>query len=172
MSGNNLATVYTNAALALNSKSLSAIQASYTDRQTLNEALQAATQFEQLKLSEAEWAQAREEQGWLNFLVGALVVAGGVLCIVATAGMATTFVVAGAVAGMATIGYGASNMIEAEQDIIYGAMGNYSAVAFNPLRDTLFMGNQKAYDTFGTVAQMSCAVVTFGGSAYTKRTWN
>ena len=167
MSGNNLATVYTNAALALNSKSLSAIQASYTDRQTLNEALQAATQFEQLKLSEAEWAQAREEQGWLNFLVGALVVAGGVLCIVATAGMATPFVVAGAVAGMATIGYGASNMIEAGQDIIYGAMGNYSAVAFNPLRDTLFMGNQKAYDTFGTVAQMSCAVVTFGGSAYT-----
>jgi hypothetical protein len=150
-----------------------ALQDSFTDRQALSEDLQAAGQHaqERFELLKDEWAKEREEQGWLNLLVGGLVVVGGVFCIVATAGLATPLVVAGAVAGMATIAYGASNMVEAGYDIYYGYMGDYSTAAFNPLRDTVFEwafgveGKQQAFDTFGTAAIITSTVLTLGAGA-------
>ena len=152
-----------------------ALQDAYTDRQALSGALLLAGQNEQerFKLLEAEWAKEREEQGWLNLLVGALVVVGGIVCIVATAGLATPLVVAGAAAGLATIAYGASNMFEAGGDIYYGSIGDYSTAAFNPLRDTVFEwafgeeGKQQAWDTFGTIAIATSTVLTLGAGAIT-----
>ena len=48
--------------------------------------------------------------------------------------------------------YGASNLVEAGQDIYYGSIGDPYTVAFNPIRDTVFCGNQGLYDLWGGVA--------------------
>lgn len=143
------------------------LEGAYQDRQDLLPALQSASENEQARFAilEKEWAKAREEQGWLDFAIGALVVVGGVFCIVATAGLATPLVVAGAVAGTATMAYGYSNMIEANQNIALGMAGDYSTAAYNPMRDTIFGGNQKAYDIFGTVCIISSSVLTLGAGA-------
>ncbi|MDR0459807.1 MAG: hypothetical protein LBG68_05045 [Coriobacteriales bacterium] len=150
-----------------------ALFCSGSDREFLAGAVEAANLREQARFEvlQAEWAKEREEQGWLNLLVGGLIVVGGIFCIVATAGLATPLVVAGAIAGSATVIYGASNMVAAAQDIYYGAHGDYSTTAFNPMRDTIFEwvfgpeGKQQAWDTFGTVAIAASTVMTLGAGA-------
>ena len=47
--------------------------------------------------------------------------------------------------------YGASNIAEGKQDIYYASIGDLNSVAINPIRDTVFMGNQGAYDLWGTL---------------------
>ncbi|MBC2395866.1 hypothetical protein [Clostridium acetobutylicum] len=74
-------------------------------------------------------------------------------------------VVIGAVAIFATAGlsagaYGVSNVVEGGQIMVTGA-----DKAFNPLRDTLFQGNQSAYDTFGNVAVFVVGSVIAVGAA-------
>ncbi|MCL2137323.1 MAG: polymorphic toxin-type HINT domain-containing protein [Coriobacteriia bacterium] len=150
------------------------LQNAYNDRAGLAEDISLAANREQqrLELLEAEWAKQREEEGWLNLLLGGLIVVGGIICIVATAGLATPLVVAGAVAGGATILYGSMNMVEAGQDIYYGSVGDYSTAAFNPLRDTVFEwafgadGKQQAWDAFGTAAIVTSSVLSLGAGAY------
>ena len=112
----------------------------------------------QAVIAEKIAAEERLEQGVLDFLVSAAIIVGGVITIVATAGLATPLVVAGAVGAVGSIAYGASNMAQSVQDIYYGATGDAHTAAFNPLRDTLFCGNQEAYDIFGTVSGLLCAV--------------
>jgi hypothetical protein len=150
-----------------------ALYCSGSDRKFLAGDIEAASERERARFEElqAEWAKQREEQGWLDLLVGGLIVVGGVVCIVATAGLATPLVVAGAIAGGGTILYGASNMFAAGQDIHFGAQGDYYTSAFNPMRDTIFEwafgadGKQQAWDTFGTVAIASSTVMTLGAGA-------
>ncbi|MGQ7371332.1 hypothetical protein ACTGV0_04155 [Streptococcus suis] len=77
-------------------------------------------------------------------------IAVGLAAIVATAGAATPLVVgAGIVAGTGTVAYGASNVAEAGQDIYLGYKGDGKTLAINPIRDTLFMGNDKLYHQVG-----------------------
>ncbi|MBC2304261.1 T7SS effector LXG polymorphic toxin [Listeria booriae] len=101
---------------------------------------------------EQEAADKRAEEGIWNavFAVGAVIIGGA--AIVLTAGAATPLVVTAAIAGSASIAYGASNLVESSQDIYFGLHGDATTAAFNPLRDTVFMGNQGAYDAFGMVA--------------------
>ncbi|MBC1795990.1 hypothetical protein HCA55_04585 [Listeria booriae] len=101
---------------------------------------------------EQEAADKRAEDGIWNavFAVGAVIIGGA--AIVLTAGAATPLVVTAAIAGSASIAYGASNLVESSQDIYFGLHGDATTAAFNPLRDTVFMGNQGAYDAFGMVA--------------------
>ncbi|MBC1523888.1 hypothetical protein HB884_06665 [Listeria booriae] len=101
---------------------------------------------------EQEAADKRAEEGIWNavFAVGAVIIGGA--AIVLTAGAATPLVVTAAIAGSASIAYGASNLVESSQDIYFGLHGAATTAAFNPLRDTVFMGNQGAYDAFGMVA--------------------
>ncbi|MBC1800275.1 T7SS effector LXG polymorphic toxin [Listeria booriae] len=101
---------------------------------------------------EQEAADKRAEDGIWNavFAVGAVIIGGA--AIVLTAGAATPLVVTAAIAGSASIAYGASNLVESAQDIYFGLHGDATTAAFNPLRDTVFMGNQGAYDAFGMVA--------------------
>lgn len=58
--------------------------------------------------------------------------------------------------------YGFGNMVEGGNDIYYAQMGDLSSTAFNPIRDTVFMGNQGSYDLWGklnmTVAGMCIPV--------------
>ena len=107
---------------------------------------------ERRSLLEDEAAKKREEEGILNAVlaVGAIVI--GAVAIVATWGAATPLVVTACVAGGSAMAYGASNLVEAGQDIYYGSIGDPYTVAFNPIRDTVFCGNQELYDLWGGVA--------------------
>ncbi|MCL2136716.1 MAG: T7SS effector LXG polymorphic toxin [Coriobacteriia bacterium] len=147
---------------------------SYSSRMLHEEDFEAAwgRETERVSLLEDEWVQQRMEQGIQDLIVGGLIVVGGIACICLTAGMATPWVVAGTLAGCASIVYGGSNMYEAFQDIQFASQGDYSSVAFNPVRDTVFAAvfgegdKQLAWDTFGAVAVGSTAAVTlFAGAA-------
>ena len=119
------------------------------------------------ELLEAEAAQKREEEGWWSAFaaVGTIVV--GTVAIVCTAGMATPIVVTAVVAGGSSILYGASNLVEAGQDIYYGSIGDATTVAFNPIRDTVFAGNQELYDIWGEISVTVAGFVVPVGQAYT-----
>ncbi|HEM3867532.1 TPA: hypothetical protein U1V35_000739 [Streptococcus suis] len=87
-------------------------------------------------------------------------IAVGLAAIVATAGAATPLVVgAGIVAGTGTVAYGASNVAEAGQDIYLGYKGDGKTLAINPIRDTLFMGNDKLYHQVGGLFTTTSAVM-------------
>lgn len=100
----------------------------------------------------AEAAQARVDQGIWQAIGATLAVVAGAAAIVLTAGMATPIVATALVAGSASMAYGYSNLFEAGQNIGFGLAGDATSAAFNPLRDTVFMGNQAAYDVFGFTA--------------------
>lgn len=61
--------------------------------------------------------------------------------------------------------YGLSNYIEAAGSIFLGLDGNIETSAFNPIRDTLFCGNQMVYDITGSIlTTTSTLVVPVGGA--------
>ncbi|MGV3311737.1 T7SS effector LXG polymorphic toxin [Streptococcus suis] len=123
------------------------------------ERLQAAQERDQARF-EALAAEERSKQGWIDLALGAVTIAVGLAAIVATAGAATPLVVgAGVVAGTGTIAYGASNVAEAGQDIYLGYKGDGKTLAINPIRDTLFMGNDKLYHQVGGLFTTASAVM-------------
>ena len=56
---------------------------------------------------------------------------------------------AGKVFGTGTVAYSVSNLTEAGQDTIYGSLGDNETRAINPIRDTIFLGNNKLYHGTG-----------------------
>ncbi|HEM3867534.1 TPA: hypothetical protein U1V35_000741 [Streptococcus suis] len=123
------------------------------------ERLQAAQERDQARF-EALAAEERNKQGWIDLALGAVTIAVGLAAIVATAGAATPLVVgAGIVAGTGTVAYGASNVAEAGQDIYLGYKGDGKTLAINPIRDTLFMGNDKLYHQVGGLFTTTSAVM-------------
>ncbi|MFH0373671.1 hypothetical protein [Streptococcus sp. A22] len=109
---------------------------------------------------EALAAEERSKQGWIDLALGAVTIAVGLAAIVATAGAATPLVVgAGIVAGTGTVAYGASNVAEAGQDIYLGYKGDGKTLAINPIRDILFMGNDKLYHQVGGLFTTTSAVM-------------
>ena len=124
------------------------------DSETITMSYQQACDHEQERLSllEDEAAKKREEEGIINAVAAAGAIIIGVAAIVATWGAATPLVATAWVAGGSAVAYGVSNGIEAGQDIYYGSIGDPYTVAFNPIRDTVFCGNQGLYDLWGGVA--------------------
>ncbi len=123
------------------------------------ERLQAAQERDQARF-EALAAEERSKQGWIDLALGAVTIAVGLAAIVATAGAATPLVVgAGIVAGTGTVAYGASNVAEAGQDIYLGYKGDGKTLAINPIRDILFMGNDKLYHQVGGLFTTTSAVM-------------
>ena len=104
-------------------------------------------------------ALARSDKGWKDMAVSALTIIVGVTAIVVTWGSATPLVVAGGIVGLGSTAYGASNMYEADQDIKLGNAGDIHTKAENPIRDTLFMGNDKLYHDVGTVFVTASAIM-------------
>jgi len=101
---------------------------------------------DQNRMADMQKEANRHKGAWeVIFGVGAVVV--GVVAIVATAGAATPLVAVAWTAGFSAGAYGVSNVFEGSQIMVTGA-----DKAFNPLRDTIFQGNQSANDTFGNVA--------------------
>ena len=108
---------------------------------------------------EALAAEDRAKNGWKDLAIGVVTVAFGILAIIGTLGTATPLVVAGGIVGFGTTAYGASNMYEAGQDIKLGNAGDIHTKAENPIRDTLFMGNDKLYHDVGTVFVTASAIM-------------
>ena len=95
-------------------------------------------------------AKERRNRGIKNLIVGGLTLLVGTGAIVATGGSATPLVVfAGKVFGTGTVAYSVSNLTEAGQDTIYGSLGDNETRAINPIRDTIFLGNDKLYHGTG-----------------------
>ena len=92
-------------------------------------------------------ADERKDNGFWKVLGGAGLVLLGITCVVLTAGAATPIVAAGAVAGTGTAIFGLSDTIEGGSDIYYGSLGDIESVSVNPLRDTVFQGDEAAYQT-------------------------
>ena len=104
-------------------------------------------------------ALARSDKGWKDMAVGALTIIVGVTAIVVTLGSATPLVVAGGIVGLGSTAYGVSNMYEADQDIKLGNAGDIQTKAGNPIRDTLFMGNDKLYHDVGNIFVTASAIM-------------
>lgn len=111
---------------------------------------------------EAEAAAERAKKGFWDAVAAIGTMAIGAAAIICTGGAATPLVVA---AGVSAMAYGASNMVEAGHDIYYGMNGDATTRAFNPVRDTLFMGNQTAYDIWGSASTAMSLGFAFAGPA-------
>ncbi len=93
-----------------------------------------------------EQAKLRKKQGILKGIQGVFASGTGLLCIISTAGAATPVVVAGNILGGGSLLFGASDITEGGQDIYYGSIGDIDSASINPLRDSVFQGNQELYD--------------------------
>lgn len=114
----------------------------------------------------AEAAKERATQGVWKTIGGVALVVTGAVCIVATAGAATPIVVAGAAAGGGTIAFGVADAAEGGQEIYYGSTGNIDSKSFNAIRDTIFQGNQEAYQVTESIfAFTASAMVPIGAAA-------
>ena len=100
-----------------------------------------------------EQAKLRKKQGVWQCVTAAVTIVVGGAAIILSGGAAIPIVL-----GVGTVAFGASNAIEGGQEIYYGRVGDISSKSFNPLRDTVFFGNQTAYD----IAE---CIVTFAAGA-------
>ena len=95
--------------------------------------------------------------------VGVFTAVIGIVVIVSTMGAATPLVVAGGVVGFGTSVYGLSNAEEGVHNIALGNAGDIQTKARNPIRDTVFMGNDKLYhDVGGTFVTASAIMIPIG----------
>ena len=113
---------------------------------------------------EALAAEDRAKKGWIDLGIGVFTAVIGIVAIVSTMGAATPLVVAGgAVVGVGTAAYGASNAAEGFHDIQLGNAGDIQTKAKNPIRDTVFMGNDKLYhDVGGAFVTASAIMIPIG----------
>ncbi|WP_455521501.1 endonuclease toxin domain-containing protein, partial [Parvimonas micra] len=97
------------------------------------------------------FAKERRNRGIKNLIVGGLTLLVGTGAIIATGGSGTPLVIAfaGKVFGTGTVAYSVSNLTEAGQDTIYGSLGDNETRTINPIRDTIFLGNDKLYHGTG-----------------------
>ena len=127
------------------------------------ERVQAAQERDKVRF-DALAAEERAKNGWKDLAIGAFTIFVGVSAIIFTWGAAIPLVTAvGLTAGLGTTAYGASNMYEAGQDIKLGNAGDIQTKAGNPIRDTLFMGNDKLYHQVGgAFATVSAIMIPIG----------
>nr|WP_244912668.1 T7SS effector LXG polymorphic toxin [Streptococcus acidominimus] len=124
--------------------------------------VQAAQERDQARF-EALAAEERSTKGWIDLTLGAVTIAVGVAAIVASGGAATPLVVGAWIAGSGTVAYGLSNTVEAGHNLYLGYQGDGKTHATNPIRDTLFMGNDKTYHQVGGLFTTASAVLILIG---------
>ena len=107
--------------------------------------------FAQMQADYEAACEAREQEGQVKMLQGVLATGLGIAAIVFTAGAATPIVVTAAVTGGCSIAYGVSTATEGAQDWYLGSIGDLETAAVNPIRDTIFAGNQELYDLWGSL---------------------
>jgi hypothetical protein len=94
------------------------------------------------KEEEEKYAKARKEKGIVNILKGIISFAVGTGAILLSGGTAIPIVIL----GMGSVAFGTSDLMEGGQDLYYGSIGNIESITVNPLRDSVFLGNQEVYD--------------------------
>ena len=121
--------------------------------------IQAALERDQVRM-EALYAEERTKQGLMNLVFGVLTVVAGASALVMSGGTMLPIVTSAfKVGAMALSMYGASNSIEAGQNIYYGLSGDGKSFAINPIRDTLFLGNGELYHSLGQVFTLTTGVL-------------
>lgn len=120
--------------------------------------IQAALERDQVRM-EALHAEERTKQRLMNFVFGVLTVLAGFSALAMSGGTALPIVAPMLkIAGTGMFMYGASNSIEAGQNIYYGLSGDGKSFAMNPIRDTIFLGNGELYHGFGQVFTLTTGV--------------
>ena len=120
--------------------------------------IQAALERDQVRM-EALHAEERTKQGLMNLVFGVLTFVAGLSALAMSGGTALPIVAPILkIAGTATWMYGASNSIEAGQNIYYGLSGDGKSFAMNLIRDTIFLGNGELYHGFGQVFTLTTGV--------------
>lgn len=76
-----------------------------------------------------------------------------------TGGAALPILIASYTVGGSCLVYGLSNAAEGGQDWYYGANNNITDEAFNPIRDTIFQGNEESYTLWGNANMIAAAVI-------------
>ena len=119
---------------------------------------QAARDREQLR-AESIYAEERGKQGAINLVFGVLTMVAGATALVMSGGTMLPIVTSAFKYGaMAMFMYGASNSIEAGQNIYYGLSDDGKSFAMNPIRDTLFLGNGELYHSLGQIFSLTTGV--------------
>ena len=120
--------------------------------------IQAALERDQVRM-EALYAEERTKQGLMNLVFGVLTVVAGASALVMSGGTMLPIVTSAfKVGAMALSMYGASNSIEAGQNIYYGLSGDGKSFAVNPIRNTLFLGNGELYHSLGQIFSLTTGV--------------
>ena len=120
--------------------------------------IQAAQEREQLRV-ESIYAEERGKQGAMNLVFGVLTIVAGATALVMSGGTMLPIVTSAfKVGAMALSMYGASNSIEAGQNIYYGLSGDGKSFAVNPIRNTLFLGNGELYHSLGQIFSLTTGV--------------
>ena len=120
--------------------------------------IQAARDREQLRV-ESIYAEERGKQGAINLVFGVLTMVAGATALVMSGGTMLPIVTSAFKYGaMAMFMYGASNSIEAGQNIYYGLSGDGKSFAINPIRNTLFLGNGELYHSLGQIFSLTTGV--------------
>ena len=92
------------------------------------------------------YAEERTKQGLMNLVFGVLTLVAGATALVMSGGTMWPIVTSAFKYGALVLSMsGASNSIEAVQNIYYGLSGDGKSFAMNPIRDTLFLGNGELY---------------------------
>lgn len=109
------------------------------------------TGFQELLDATIEQTEAMKQEGILSLVCGALAAVASVAIIIGSWGTATPLVMA---ALLGSTAYGLSNATEGINKIILASDGQINQKAFNPIRDTLFMGNDTVYHLTGTALSL------------------
>lgn len=141
------------------------IEEAYNDESRVREEIQ--------KEYEEELAKERAKAGVWQVIGGIGLAVVGVAAIVATAGAAAPIMAVGLVSGIGTCAFAGAEMYEGGENVKYGLNGDVTTVAWNPIRDTIFAGNQDIYDftkeAFSTVAGLSITAAKAGNVAMAMR---
>lgn len=120
---------------------------------------QDAQEREQLRV-ESIYAEERTKQGAMNLFFGILTLAVGLSALVISGGTAIPIVTP----WLETSGYimyllGSSNAMEGVHNISLGVRGDGQTHAFNPLRDTIFMGDVQTYNSVVQVVSLTTGIL-------------
>ena len=120
--------------------------------------IQAAQEREQLRV-ESIYAEERGKQGAMNLVFSVLTMVASATALVISGGTMWPIVTSAFKYGaMAMFMYGASNSIEAGQNIYYGLSGDGKSVAGNPMRDIYFVGQGELYHSMEQIFSLTTGV--------------
>lgn len=109
---------------------------------------------------ESIYAEERTKQGAMNLFFGILTLVAGISALVLSGGTAIPIVTP----WLETSGYimyllGSSNAMEGVHNISLGVRGDGQTHAFNPLRDTIFMGDVQTYNSVVQVVSLTTGIL-------------